>query len=503
MELQHIVEHIHQGDRDAYGQLYTACRGRLRSLCMYYVHDEMQADDLLHDAFVLIFSKIGELKNAARAEAWMTTVTRNVCLYYLRQQRQHAEVPIDEVAGADTLAVTLPSPVTFDEIMRLVDALPEGYARVFRLSVLEGLDHQQIGTLLGIGPHTSSSQLYRAKQALRRMLRPLVLVLLAALLPLALYLGRKHTAIEQPLPSDAPLGKDVSHAPQSTSPKPLVPPKPVVSSMPVAKTPIAVVLCDSVQGAAACETADTLGNEWQIPTLDVADAADAGEQRDTVGHTWQAPVPNDDAVETRGSSRWALALAYSSMSRNFDQQLPYANEETNAAAFDSLAHHSMPLTLSLSVGYRLSEHWQLATGVQYTQLQSEMLSGNSYGSLHQEQTVRYVGVPLSLSWRQSVGRRLQVYGAASVALHLPLRSTRESVYRLGGLQVDPTTERLHPGVQWSVGIGLGVQYQLWPHLSTFAEPGVQHYFDNGSGIATWNTAHHIVFSLPLGVRLTW
>ena len=79
--------------------------------------------------------------------------------------------------------------IPLDEVMRMIDRLPEGYAKVFRLSVFEGLSHKEIAALLGIEPHSSSSQLTRAKKMLQKSLvRYWMLWLLPLLLPVAFYL---------------------------------------------------------------------------------------------------------------------------------------------------------------------------------------------------------------------------------------------------------------------------------------------------------------------------
>ena len=67
------------------------------------------------------------------------------------------------------------------------DTLPNSFQKVFRLSVLEGLSHQEIAALLNIEPHTSSSELFRAKKMLRQSLALLLLGLLCIGLPLGWY----------------------------------------------------------------------------------------------------------------------------------------------------------------------------------------------------------------------------------------------------------------------------------------------------------------------------
>lgn len=118
--------------------------------------------------------------------------------------------------------------------------------------------------------------------------------------------------------------------------------------------------------------------------------------------------------------------------------------------------------------------------------------------------MNYIGLSLSSYYQYSLSSRWQFYAKASAAVHLPLRSTLSGYYLLpDGTKAEQTTELLHPGVQWSVGLGLGVQYSVMPGVSFFFEPSLQHFFHNGSGISTWNTEHKIVSSLPVGVKFTF
>ena len=76
--------------------------------------------------------------------------------------------------------------------MQLVDRLPEGYGQVFRLSVFEGMSHKEIADMLGIEPHSSSSQLARAKKMLRKMMQQYwVAALLLLLVPVTFLLLKK------------------------------------------------------------------------------------------------------------------------------------------------------------------------------------------------------------------------------------------------------------------------------------------------------------------------
>ena len=178
--MEKLIRQCQQGDREALGELYTAMHDELLAHCRKYAVNDDTARDLLHDAFLLIFSNIDKLHSPEKGRRWMHKVVKNVCLLYMQQRQNRPLVPVDEAREAAQVAEPV-VPVTYDELQNAIDRLPRGYRQVFRLSVLDGMTHQQIADLLGIEPHTSSSQLLRAKKQLRQLLKMLVLFLLAAL----------------------------------------------------------------------------------------------------------------------------------------------------------------------------------------------------------------------------------------------------------------------------------------------------------------------------------
>ena len=493
MGLQQIAERCQQGDREAFALLYTAMREPLRTLCLSFVKNEAVADDLLHDAFLLIFSKFGELKDTSCTEAWMKTVTRRVALLYLRQQ--HQQVPLSASPELTTFAVennAEPS-LVLQDILAAVDDLPEGYRRVFRMSVFEGMSHQEIANLLHIEPHSSSSQLFHAKVLLRRWLRPLALLLLAVALPLSVYIWKQDDE------------KEISKIVETDKQKLVATEKPNQESEAKQETTAYPFVRCVRTSSSSCANFESVACEFSTETDTTTYVAPTVSQ-DT---TKAVPIPQLPPADmqrrtpTATADGWNLALAYSGIRNSKDMQLPYANAETNPAVYDSIAHHHMPLTIGLMLNRKLDSHWQLGIGLRYQRMTSDMLSGNTYISLSQHQKVQYLAIPVSVSWYYLLGRRFSTYLSASAAVNLPLRSTLESVYLMNGKEIDPTTEHIHPGVQWSTGLGLGLQYDLTPNIGFFVEPSLQYYFKRSSDVKTWNTEHPLSFSLPLGLRITF
>lgn len=491
--VEQIVERCQQGDEQAFGQLYNLMHDRLHRVCRHYTADEQTADDLLHDSFVLIFSKIGTLKDPQKAEAWMTTVTRNLAQTWLQRQQQDATVSLDALQQPIEVAAPMPMAITYDEILHLVDALPNSYRRVFRLSVLEGLSHLEIAALLNIGPHTSSAQLSRAKFLLRRWLGPLVLILVAVLLPLGVWRWAKENKKEEVVVRNEKKG--------------------VRSEENVVRRKEEVV---RNKENVRCKKEEVLSKK-DVEVISVVQDSIVTEPEDTITpktHTLpmsptlpMPPVspcdPTLPQTPISPSDNWTLALTTTAPSGSTSSHLPYADLDTNAEVYDTLTHHRMPLTVGLTLNRRLSPHWQVGLGLQYIRMTSDIEVGNTYARLVQQQRVQYLGVPISVEWHQQLARHLSFYTAANVTLQLPLRSTLDSRYVLSGSATETTTERLHPGILWSAGLGLGLQYHLTPTVGFFVEPRLQHYFQNSSGVDTWQTEHPAVLSVPFGLRITF
>ena len=195
MKTTRLIERCKQGDAEALGELYKAYAQRMRGVCRRYISDEQTVSDILHDAFVIIFTSFDRLRENDKAESWMMSITRNVASKYKNFLDAQPTIPIEEIKESNLLAQedeeSEVSGIPLVEATRLISQLPEGYGKVFRLSVFEGMSHKEIAAEMGIEPHSSSSQLSRAKKMLRKMMQQYWMVLLLLLVPLSILLMRK------------------------------------------------------------------------------------------------------------------------------------------------------------------------------------------------------------------------------------------------------------------------------------------------------------------------
>lgn len=481
--MEELIQRCRQGDRASMGQLYTAMHDELLAQCQKYVGNDDIAHDLLHDAFLLIFSHIGQLRSAEKGRQWMHKVVRNVCLLYVQNRQNHNLVPIEEVR--ETMQGPEPdSAVSYDEIVNAIGQLPDGYRQVFRLSVLEGLTHQQIAGLLGIEPHTSSSQLLRAKRQLRHLLQVLILLLLPVV-PYGIYHyfhssqddKTEATPVTAQNESAEVTQKDSSHDLADTSAN-LVhkEPAPAVKSDLVAKS-------DSDEDMTIVESTHDLQHEAVNDTI---------HHPSSITHQ---PTPN-----TYHPTPITLSLAYSGLPNGTANQLPYGAEGMNGE-IDSVTHHRMPVTIALNTRYQLSPTWWLDGGLRYTILSSETRVGNTYLMMEQQQRVRYLGFTLGVGRHLWHRRHWSIYATTSVGFELPLHSTVETSFWQGGQLIDKDYLKLTPNTQWSLGMGVGLQYNPTPAIGFFVEPSLQYYFRNSDDISTWRTKHPFTPILPIGIRI--
>ena len=125
------------------------------------------------------------------------SITRNVASKYKNYQKKHKIVSLEKSNQAELYLEDSPTSndISLSELISMVDKLPEGYGQIFRLAVFNGMSHQEIGTLLNIAPHTSSSQLARAKKMLRKMIQQYWPICLLLIIPILFFFLKRENNI--------------------------------------------------------------------------------------------------------------------------------------------------------------------------------------------------------------------------------------------------------------------------------------------------------------------
>jgi len=144
------------------------------NICRRMTGDEEQAKDVLQDAFISVFSRLGSLKNDEMFSAWIKRIVINHCLNELRKKKAFVEA-LDENYDTAEYDTTVDQEFrTFERnrLLQAIDQLPEGCRTVLNLYVFEGYDHKEIGSILNITESASKAQYSKAKRRLRQILVP-------------------------------------------------------------------------------------------------------------------------------------------------------------------------------------------------------------------------------------------------------------------------------------------------------------------------------------------
>ena len=163
--------------------------------------------------------------------------------------------------------------------------------------------------------------------------------------------------------------------------------------------------------------------------------------------------------------------------------------------YEERQNHSRPLSFGLSFSYPISDRLAVSFGVVYTKLSSDFLTVMQDDQIRRHQTLHYVGIPLNMQYHLWQWRGLKVYLSAGGQADWNVQADANT----DGIDQKMDKDRM----QWSFGGSLGVQYDILPHLGVYAEPGVHHYFDNGSNVSNYFKEKPTDFQLQLGIRFHW
>lgn len=165
-------------------------------------------------------------------------------------------------------------------------------------------------------------------------------------------------------------------------------------------------------------------------------------------------------------------------------------------------HHSQPITLAMTIGYRLNRHWSLSAGLSYSFHKSEFsASGDNYSSLTTRR-LHYIGVPVAASYTLWSNRRLSVYATAGGSIEKAVAGKADTRTIVNGKEQNSDSHNVSiSALQLSANAGLGAQLLLAPRLAAYAEPGISYHFDNGSSVPTFYSDNPFAFSLRIGLRM--
>lgn len=173
--LDGIVKKCVKGDRKAQQELYKIFYSKMMGVCYRYTNNAEDAKDILQDGFVKVYSNLKKYNFEGSLEGWIRRIMVNTAIDHFRKHKNVFLVSDDEGYILENSNVESPDSIysQFGEnvIMDAIQSLSPAYKTVFNLNVIEGYQHKEIAEKLNISEGTSKSNLAKAKQNLRKILK--------------------------------------------------------------------------------------------------------------------------------------------------------------------------------------------------------------------------------------------------------------------------------------------------------------------------------------------
>jgi RNA polymerase sigma-70 factor (ECF subfamily) len=173
-ELQ-IIEGCKKRSRKAQKMLFDTYSSVLFPICMRYSKNKQEAEDILQESFIKIFSSIDQFADEGSFVGWLKKIVVNTAISSLKQDYKYFfHENVDDFSNDDDYDSVEPEfDYSLQDLLKIINELPEGYRIIFNMAVIEEYKHKDIADILDIDIGTSKSQLSRAKKMLQKRLTEL------------------------------------------------------------------------------------------------------------------------------------------------------------------------------------------------------------------------------------------------------------------------------------------------------------------------------------------
>lgn len=164
----HLLPACRRGDRRAQESFYRHYFPRLLPICMRYLRNREEAVGVLNQAMLRIFQSLGDYREEQKLEGWLATIVQRTTLNFIRDEgRARRRFQPENYDPPASVANAAPGQLNAEDILKLLQALPDYLRVVFSLSVIDGLPHDEIAAELEITVAASRWRLAKARKLLR------------------------------------------------------------------------------------------------------------------------------------------------------------------------------------------------------------------------------------------------------------------------------------------------------------------------------------------------
>ena len=151
--------------------LYNRFSPRMLGVCYRYARNREDAEDMLQEGFIKVYSQIHQYKGSGALEGWIRKIVVHTCINILKKNKKFSDsVDLVHASSIQISENNIPSLLQAKQVVECIRLLPIGYRTVLNLYAIEGFSHKEISGILEIEESTSRSQYTRARALLEEIL---------------------------------------------------------------------------------------------------------------------------------------------------------------------------------------------------------------------------------------------------------------------------------------------------------------------------------------------
>ena len=171
MSYEVLISGCLQNDPAAQRELYNRFSPKMLSVCYRFAQSREDAEDMLQEGFIKIFTQIHTFENKGTFEGWVRRIIVHTCINFLKKYKKFTDnVDIAYASAVQVREETMPSIMQAKQVIECIRLLPIGYRTVLNLYAIEGYSHKEIAAMLDIEESTSRSQYTRSRNMLETIL---------------------------------------------------------------------------------------------------------------------------------------------------------------------------------------------------------------------------------------------------------------------------------------------------------------------------------------------
>ena len=170
---EELVKGCIKGNRRYQELLYLKFCRKMMGVCFRYSKNKEEAEDLLQDAFIRVFTRLHQFRYEGSLEGWIRRVVLSTIFDSFRKKTLMVVLSDYEISDevSDTSDFMADADIDFEQLVNAIRELSPGYRTVFNMYAIEGYTHKEIGAILGISTGTSKSQYSAARRVLQKKLK--------------------------------------------------------------------------------------------------------------------------------------------------------------------------------------------------------------------------------------------------------------------------------------------------------------------------------------------